>query len=93
MVYLEITLDIAPADRSAAASIYQLYKSPFLEQVAGASAKELLVRDEDVQVLHAFASRSQAQAYLESDMFTRDVVTALRPLLKASPEIRIYTAH
>ena len=77
MVYLEITLNIAPSDRSAAASIYQRYKPPFLDKIAGATAKELLVRDEDVQVLHAFGSKSQAEAYLKSDMFTKDVVPAL----------------
>ncbi len=58
----------------------------------GATSRQLLVRDEDVQVLHGFRSTSEAQAYLKSNLFNEDVVTALKPLLKANPEIRIYAA-
>jgi hypothetical protein len=90
MVYLEITLNIAPQDRAAAASIYQRYKPAFLEKIAGATSKELLVREEDVQVLHGFAEMRQAQAYLESPLFNQDVVTALKPLLQGAPDVRIY---
>jgi hypothetical protein len=52
MVYLQITLKIAPANRPAAAGVYQRYKTPFLNTIAGAKSKELLVRDDDAQVLH-----------------------------------------
>lgn len=92
MVYLEITLAVAMADRAAAAEVYKRYKGPFLASVKGASSKELLVRDEDVQVLHGFESVTDAKAYLASDMFNADVVTALKPLLKAAPDVRIYSA-
>ncbi len=92
MVYLEVTLNIAPSDRGTAAAIYQRYKAPFLEKIAGAKLKELLVRDEDVQVLHGFMTRSQAEGYLKSDLFINDVVASLGPLLKATPDIRIYAA-
>ncbi len=92
MVYLEITLDIAAEDRARAAAVYQHYKAPFLETVAGASEKTLLVRDQDVQVLHGFAREDQARAYLESPLFNQDVVTALKPMLRAAPDVRIYTA-
>ena len=54
MVYLQITLKIAAANRPAAAGVYQQFKGPFLATIAGAKSKELLVRDEDVQVLHGF---------------------------------------
>ncbi|MNL24913.1 hypothetical protein D3C87_1463650 [compost metagenome] len=90
MVYLEITLKIASANRPAAAAVYQQYKTPFLTQIAGATSKELLVRDEDVQVLHGFDTAKNAQAYLESELFTADVVGGLKPLLDDAPEIRIY---
>jgi hypothetical protein len=92
MVYLQITLKIAPANRPAAARVYQRYKAPFLDTVAGAKSKELLVRDEDVEVLHGFDSAEQANAYLTSRLFTSDVVGALEPLLDAEPEVRIYKA-
>ncbi len=90
MVYLQITLHIAAANRPAAASVYQKYKAPFLNNVTGAKSKELLVRDEDVQVLHGFDTKENANAYLHSDLFTADVVAGLKPLLDASPDVRIY---
>ncbi len=91
--YLEITLKVDAQDRAAAGAIYAKFKKPFLTQVPGATSKELLLRDEDVQVLHGFATRRQAEAYLSSDIFTKDVVVGLKPLLKADPEVRIYSSH
>jgi hypothetical protein len=92
MVYLQITLKIAPAKRSAAAGVYQRYKEPFLTTIAGAKSKELLVRDEDVEVLHGFDTAEHASAYLTSRLFTSDVVSELKPLLDADPDVRIYKA-
>ncbi len=89
--YLEITLKVDPQDRAAAGSIYSKFKKPFLSKIPGAKSKELLIRDDDVQVLHGFATRKQAEAYLSSDLFTKDVVVSLKPLLKADPEVRIYS--
>jgi len=90
MAYLEITLRIDEADRAAAASVYQQYKQPFLTSITGATSKELLIRSEDVQVLHGFATTEDATAYLSTDLFTEDVVGKLAPLLQAQPEFRIY---
>jgi len=90
MTYLQITLKIAEANRAAAAAVYQKYKAPFLQSIPGAKSKELLVRDEDVQVLHGFASIEAAHAYLQSQLFNEDVVLALRPLLDAAPDVRVY---
>jgi hypothetical protein len=90
MTHLEITLQILPKDRAAATTIFHQYKQPFLLQIEGAVSKSLLVRDEDVQVLHGFKSLDSAQAYLGSALFNSDVVTALKPLLQAAPEVRIY---
>lgn len=47
MAYLQITLDVSADARAAAAGVYRQHKEPFLETVAGATSKELLVRDED----------------------------------------------
>ena len=88
--FLEITLNVAPANRVAAAAVYARFKPPFLDTVPGAQSKQLLIRDADVQVLHGFASVADAKAYLASPMFTNDVVGALGPLLAAEPEVRIY---
>jgi hypothetical protein len=90
MVYLQITLKIAPANRPAAAGVYQRYKAPFLDTIAGAQSKELLVRDDDVQILHGFDTAEQANSYLKSGLFARDVVDALKPLLDDAPDVRIY---
>jgi len=90
--YLQITLQIANANREAAVGVYTKYRAPFLNKVPGAESKSLLVRDEDVQVLHGFSSKEAAEAYLKSDLFSNDVVGELSPLLAADPEIRIYEA-
>jgi hypothetical protein len=90
--YLEITLKIDVRERGSAAAIYAKYKQPFLSGIAGATSKELLVRDEDVQVLHGFKTHADAESYLKSGLFNHDVVAELKPLLQAAPEIRIYSA-
>lgn len=89
--YLEITLTISNENRPAAAKVYADYRQPFLDTIEGALTKTLLVRDEDVQVLHGFDSVQHAQAYLSSEMFKRDVFTGLQPLWQGVPEVRIYT--
>lgn len=90
MIYLQITLKVAGANRAAAAAVYSDYKAPFMETIVGAKSKELLVREEDVQVLHGFDSVENANAYLASALFTADVVGSLTPLLDAAPDVRIY---
>ncbi len=90
MAYLEITLTVDDADRPSAAGIYQKFRQPFLDTIEGATSKELLVRDEDVQVLHGFVTAGDARAYLSTELFTQDVVGALSPLLQAEPRISIY---
>jgi hypothetical protein len=92
MVYLQITLKIAESNRAAAAGIYQQYKAPFLNTIAGAQSKALLVRDGDVQVLHGFDNEEHASDYLRSELFSNDVVAGLKPLLEAEPDVRIYQA-
>ena len=88
--YLEITLTIPEANRTAAASVYTKYKQPFLDNIKGALSKELLVRKEDVQVLHGFDSVEHANAYLTSELFTQDVAVELKPTWSAEPVIRVY---
>ncbi len=90
---LEITLRISEANRPAAVAIYTEFKEPFLTTIPGAELKTLLVRAEDVQVLHGFDTVEHAQAYLDSDLFTKDVVVKLAPLLDADPEVRIYQTN
>ncbi|MGW1617403.1 hypothetical protein ACWCQZ_50680 [Streptomyces sp. NPDC002285] len=92
MTYLEITLQVAPANRTAAAGVYEKYKQPFLNTVPGATTKQLLVRSKDVQVLHGFETAADAKAYLASDLFTRDVVGGLSSLLETTPDVRLYDA-
>lgn len=89
--YLEITLDVKESDRMKAGGVYVKYKQPFLKQIKGATSKELLIRSEDVQVLHGFETEAAAQAYLGSELFEQDVVRELKPYLQANPEIRIYS--
>ena len=88
--FLEITMKISPENRRQAGGAYRRYRQPFLSTIPGARSKDLLLRAEDVQVLHGFDSRANAESYLESALFQKDVVTALKPCLAADPEIRIY---
>ena len=87
--FLAITLTIDEVDRASAGAVYHQYKRPFLDSVPGAQSKQLLVRDEDVQVLHGFASVGEARSYLDSSVFV-EVVADLKPLLKEDPDVRIY---
>lgn len=89
--YLEITMAIDNANRPAAAQIYTDYRQPFLNSIKGALSKDLLIRDEDVQVLHGFDSVENAQAYLQSELFQNDVFVGLQPLWSADPDVKIYS--
>lgn len=89
--YLQITMKISNDNRPAAAKVYTDYRQPFLDTIKGALTKDLLIRDEDVQVLHGFDSAENAQAYLSSELFQNDVFVGLKPLWDAEPEIKIYT--
>lgn len=89
--YLEITMRIDNANRPAAAKVYTDYRAPFLDTIEGALTKELLIRDEDVQVLHGFDTFEHAAAYLNSELFNADVVKGLKPLWSAEPDVKIYT--
>ena len=89
--YLEITLDVKNENRNNAGGVYVKYKQPFLDQIKGATSKDLLMREDDVQVLHGFESEADASAYLTTDIFQNDVVAALKPYLESNPEIRIYS--
>lgn len=89
--YLEITMKISEKNRPATAKVYSDYRQPFLDTINGALTKNLLVREDDVQVLHGFDSVENAQAYLSSKLFQNDVFVGLKPLWDADPEVRIYT--
>jgi hypothetical protein len=89
--YLEITMKISKANRAAAAKIYSDYRTPFLDSILGALTKDLLIRDEDVQVLHGFDSVNHAKSYLDSELFIKDVFVALKPLWDDAPDVKIYS--
>lgn len=88
--YLEVTMTINPENRPAAAKVYTDYRQPFLDTINGALTKELLIRDEDVQVIHGFDSMEHAKAYLETELFTTKVAPSLQPTWAADPDIRFY---
>lgn len=88
--YLLITMTIDEKNRPAAAGVYTKYRAPFLDTIEGALTKELLVRDEDVAVLHGFDSMEHAKAYLDSDLFKNDVFVGLKPLWSKDPDVRFY---
>lgn len=89
--YLQITLDIPNENRPTATKVYNDCHKPFLDTIEGAVSKNLLIRTEDVQVLHGFDSVEHAQKYLQSDMFKNDVFVGLQPLWKQDSDVRIYS--
>lgn len=89
--FLEITLKVDNGNRPSAGNIYSKYKQPFLTQIDGAVSKELIMRGDDVQVIHGFETEAQANAYLTSELFSKDIVGELGPLLAADPEVRVYS--
>ena len=89
--YLEITMKIKEENLSAAAAVYNTYRAPFLETIEGAVSKQLLLRKEDVQILHGFTSAEKAEAYLTSDLFNTDVVVELKPYFEEAPCVRVYS--
>jgi len=61
----------------AAGSIYAKYKAPFCRR-SRRNIQAIVVRDEDVQVLHWLPGTSEAQAYLKSNLSSNeDVVNGL----------------
>ena len=88
--YVQIAMSIDENNRAAAANVYIEYNEPFLKAIKDAITKDLLVRDEDVQVLHGFDSVENAKAYLESEMFQNDMFVALKDLWKQQPDVKIY---
>ena len=88
--YLEVTMRIDADKRPAAAKVYTDYREPFLTTIPGALTKELLVREEDVQVLHGFDTVDHAKAYLESELFKGSVFPGLSPLWTDDPCVKIY---
>ncbi|WP_291569337.1 hypothetical protein [Clostridium sp. UBA4548] len=89
--YLEITMKINNEKRTAAAKVYSDYRTPFLKSISGALTKDLLIRPEDVQVLHGFDSLENAKLYLDSELFKNDVFVALKPLWDTVPDVKIYS--
>lgn len=84
-------MKINNSNREKAATVYFDYKEPFLKNINGALTKSLLIRDEDVQVLHGFNSIYNAKLYLKSNLFKQDVFTSLKPLLSYDPQVKIYS--
>ena len=89
--YLEITMAIDIVNRHAATAIYADCRQKFLNDINGAMSKDLMIREQDVQVFHEFNSVEHAQAYLKSEMFKNDVFFRLKSLCISDPNVRIYT--
>ncbi len=89
--FLQITLEVKSENRNSAGAVYMKYKQPFLDQIDGAISKELLIRSDDVQVIHGFETAAQAEAYLGTALFEKDVVRELKPYLEAGPDVRVYS--
>lgn len=72
-------MTINPENRTVAAKAYTDYLQPFLDIIEGAPTKELIIRDDDIQVIHGFDSIEHAKAYLDSNLFKNKVTAGLHP--------------
>lgn len=89
--YLQVTMIIPNDKRQKAAAVYTTYRQPFLNSITGAISKELLIRNEDVQVLHGFDNAEHAKDYLNSELFSQHVFPELKATWSQNPEVKIYT--
>lgn len=72
-------MTINPENRTVAAKAYTDYRQPFLDIIEGAPTKELIIRDDDIQVIHGFDSIEHAKAYLDSNLFKNKVTAGFHP--------------
>ena len=90
---LQVILHIPEENRGRAVKeVYVPYREQFLApgRVPGAVEKVLLVNPLEVQVLHGFATRKDAEDYLAESAMFREVAALLEPLWDADPVVRIY---
>ncbi len=91
MAYLQITLDISEKNRAAAAAVYQKYKAPFLSQRSTALfQKNCWYVPKMCRFCIVSTRLNRLKPYLGSQLFTADVVEALKPYLNRAPDVRIY---
>lgn len=83
-------MTIPEENRVAAAKIYATYRQPFLDTIPGALTKQLLIRNENVQVLHGFDSVTHPKDYQTSEMFAKHGFSELQPIWSIDPDVRIY---
>jgi hypothetical protein len=84
-----ITLAVDKFRRVEAAAVYDRFRKPFLTALRGRLQGAPGARGGRPGPARQLLGRA-GHAYLDGDLFTKDVVGGLSPLLSAEPEIRTY---
>ena len=90
--YLSVNMKIDSSRLPEVTKVYTNYWEKFLRTIHGARTKDLVIRNEDVQILHSFNSVEDAVGFLSSEMFQRAVFIDLQPYWNDELNVRIYTA-
>lgn len=90
--YLSVNMKIDSGKLPEVTRVYTSYWEQFLKTIHGARTKDLVIRNEDVQILHSFNSVEDAVGFLSSEMFQKAVFIDLQPYWNDELNVRIYTA-
>jgi hypothetical protein len=91
--HLLITVKISESRREEMIDqVYEPNRTRFLERISGAISKNLLLRREDIAVLHGFDTVESAEAYLQSDLYNQ-VVQLLAEYQEENPTVALYSVH
>ncbi len=72
--------------------VYEPNRTRFLERISGAISKNLLVRPEDIAILHGFDTRESAEAYLQSSLY-QQIVNGIADYQEENPSVALYNVH
>ena len=88
--FLQITLVVpTPKREEAITKVFLPGRQRFLDRIPGAVTMDLLVREEDLQVLHGFDTMENASAYLKSPI-GKEILGQLAEISDGKPSIAVY---
>jgi hypothetical protein len=88
--FVQVTLAIPESRREEAITrIFLPARQRFLDRSPGAVSMDLLVREEDVQLLHGFDTFENSRVYLDSGFF-RDLIGQLGETAEKEPVTALY---
>ncbi len=91
--HLLITVKVDSSRRAALIDqVYEPNRTRFLQKIPGAVSKNLLLRREDLAILHGFDTAENAEAYLHSDLYG-ELLRQLADYQEENPVAALYNTH